>query len=354
MALLIKTRAPLRIGSWAGVGALLDWLELVPELEAVRLEELVVLKLVDVLLGEVIAVELGIVVFVEPSEIVDEMVEDDPVEDNTVDVGTTEEADCVVVLLLDRVALLLADDVPLKLPDVVGTTELLEMVEVGDMTVVPLATDTDKDEDEETEVDELFVVTGAVGPDDRELLVPLPYGAPLEIVLEEIPLEGPVIWEVEFTNALLLVEIPLEAEVWVVRGAVGPRVIVLFPYGDPLVETLEEKLVDGRREVKLAGFVGTLMVLLMDTTALVEDGEVPVVRGNVGPRGSELLVPLPYGAPLVLPLEVNPPEATVAVLFAALEVERVVALALVVTEDEAPVERGTVGPRETVLLVPLP
>jgi hypothetical protein len=159
----------------------------------VRLEELVVLKLVDVLLGEVIAVELGIVVFVEPSEIVDEMVEDDPVEDNTVDVGTTEEADCVVVLLLDRVALLLADDVPLKLPDVVGTTELLEMVEVGDMTVVPLATDTDKDEDEETEVDELFVVTGAVGPDDRELLVPLPYGAPLEIVLEEIPLEGPVI-----------------------------------------------------------------------------------------------------------------------------------------------------------------
>jgi hypothetical protein len=211
----MKTRAPLRIGSWVGVGALLVWLELVPELEVVRLEELVVLKFVDALLEEVIAVELGVVVFVEPSEIVDEMVEDDPVEDNTVDVGTTVEEDCVVVLLLDRVALLLADDVPLKLPDVVGTTELLEMVEVGDVIVVPLvtSTDEDEDEDEETGVDEVFVVTGAVGPNDRVLLVPLPYGGSLGMVLEEIPLGGPVAWEVEFASALLLVEIPLEDEV---------------------------------------------------------------------------------------------------------------------------------------------
>jgi hypothetical protein len=215
IALLMKTRAPLRIGSWVGVGALLVWLELVPELEVVRLEELVVLKFVDALLEEVIAVELGVVVFVEPSEIVDEMVEDDPVEDNTVDVGTTVEEDCVVVLLLDRVALLLADDVPLKLPDVVGTTELLEMVEVGDVIVVPLvtSTDEDEDEDEETGVDEVFVVTGAVGPNDRVLLVPLPYGGSLGMVLEEIPLGGPVAWEVEFASALLLVEIPLEDEV---------------------------------------------------------------------------------------------------------------------------------------------
>jgi hypothetical protein len=217
IALLMKTRAPLRIGSWVGVGALLVWLELVPELEVVRLEELVVLKFVDALLEEVIAVELGVVVFVEPSEIVDEMVEDDPVEDNTVDVGTTVEEDCVVVLLLDRVALLLADDVPLKLPDVVGTTELLEMVEVGDVIVVPLVTSTDEDEDEdedeETGVDEVFVVTGAVGPNDRVLLVPLPYGGSLGMVLEEIPLGGPVAWEVEFASALLLVEIPLEDEV---------------------------------------------------------------------------------------------------------------------------------------------
>jgi hypothetical protein len=356
IALLMKTRAPLRIGSWVGVGALLVWLELVPELEVVRLEELVVLKFVDALLEEVIAVELGVVVFVEPSEIVDEMVEDDPVEDNTVDVGTTVEEDCVVVLLLDRVALLLADDVPMKLPDVVGTTELLEMVEVGDVIVVPLvtSTDEDEDEDEETGVDEVFVVTGAVGPNDRVLLVPLPYGGSLGMVLEEIPLGGPVAWEVEFTSALLLVEIPLEAEVWVVRGAVGPRVIVLFPYGDPLVETLEEKPVDGRREVQLAGFVGTLRVLLMDPTALVEDGEVPVVRGNVGPRGSELLVPLPYGAPLVPLLNEDPLEATVAVLFAALEVGRIVLLALMIIEDETPVVRGTVGPRGSELLVPLP
>jgi hypothetical protein len=211
----MKTRAPLRIGSWVGVGALLVWLELVPELEVVRLEELVVLKFVDALLEEVIAVELGVVVFVEPSEIVDEMVEDDPVEDNTVDVGTTAEEDCVVVLLLDRVALLLADDVPLKLPDVVGTTELLEMVEVGDVIVVPLvtSTDEDEDEDEETGVDEVFVVTGAVGPNDRVLLVPLPYGGSLGMVLEEIPLGGPVAWEVEFASALLLVEIPLEDDV---------------------------------------------------------------------------------------------------------------------------------------------
>jgi hypothetical protein len=211
----MKTRAPLRIGSWVGVGALLVWLELVPELEVVRLEELVVLKFVDALLEEVIAVELGVVVFVEPSEIVDEMVEDDPVEDNTVDVGTTVEEDCVVVLLLDRVALLLADDVPMKLPDVVGTTELLEMVEVGDVIVVPLvtSTDEDEDEDEETGVDEVFVVTGAVGPNDRVLLVPLPYGGSLGMVLEEIPLGGPVAWEVEFASALLLVEIPLEDEV---------------------------------------------------------------------------------------------------------------------------------------------
>jgi hypothetical protein len=217
IALLMKTRAPLRIGSWVGVGALLVWLELVPELEVVRLEELVVLKFVDALLEEVIAVELGVVVFVEPSEIVDEMVEDDPVEDNTVDVGTTVEEDCVVVLLLDRVALLLADDVPMKLPDVVGTTELLEMVEVGDVIVVPLVTSTDEDEDEdedeETGVDEVFVVTGAVGPNDRVLLVPLPYGGSLGMVLEEIPLGGPVAWEVEFASALLLVEIPLEDEV---------------------------------------------------------------------------------------------------------------------------------------------
>jgi hypothetical protein len=135
-------------------------------------------------------------VFVEPCEIVDDV----PArEDDNVDVGIVDEADRVTVLLLDVIALLLADDVPLKLPVVVVVTELLEKVEVGEAVVVPLELPVvvvmtellevlevgeavvvplvvNTDEDEETEVDEVLL-----------------YGAPLEMVLDEIPLEGPVL-----------------------------------------------------------------------------------------------------------------------------------------------------------------
>jgi hypothetical protein len=137
-------------------------------------------------------------------------------EDDTVDVRTVDEADCVVVLLPDGTTVLLADDVPLKLPVVVLTTELLEDVEVGEAVVVPLELsvavlmtglleelevrdvvvvplNVETNEDEEAEVDEVFDVAGAVGPEGRELLVLLPYVAPLEVELKENPLEGPVV-----------------------------------------------------------------------------------------------------------------------------------------------------------------
>lgn len=103
-----------------------------------------------------------------------------------------EEADGVIVLLLVEITLLLTDEVLLTLPDVVGMTKLLDGVEVVELVVVPLAVETEED-DVRTEVDEPAVVIGAVGLNERELLLPLPYGAPLEIVLETIPLEGPVV-----------------------------------------------------------------------------------------------------------------------------------------------------------------
>jgi hypothetical protein len=156
-----------------------------------------------------------------------------------------------------------------------------------------------------------------------------------------------------------LEEIPVEDEVLVVCGAT----LVLLLYGPPLVEVVEGKPVDATAVV-LPMLVGTLIVPLMDPLELVEDGEVPVVRGTVGPSVSEVLVPLPYGGPLVPLLEEDPVETAVVVPFAVLElemvvelvvdVELVVLLVLETTEDETPVERGTVGPREVVLLVPLP
>jgi hypothetical protein len=218
---LMKTLCPWRIGFWLDVGALLDWLEvalldwlrLELGLEVVRLEELVELELVDVPLVPVATVGLELVVFVELCEIVDDVAVG---EDGSVIVRADDEADCVVVLLLDGTALLLADDVPLKLPVVVEVTELLEEVEVGAAVVVPLELpvvvlmtglleelevrdavvvplNVKINEDEETEVDEVFDVAGAVGSEGPELLVLLPYGAPLEVELEENPPEGPVL-----------------------------------------------------------------------------------------------------------------------------------------------------------------
>jgi hypothetical protein len=210
--------------------------------------------------------------------------------------------------------------------------------------------------------DGVWVVTDAVGPRVIVPLVLLPYGALLD-TLEENPVDAMI--EVTLavlvgTLMVLLVDptVLLEVdELLVVTGTVGPRVIELLvplPYGGPLLEAVEEILVDATLEVTLAVLVERLTVLLMDPMALVEDGEVPVVKIPVGPRVIELLVPLLYGALLLETLEENPLEATVVVLFAALEVGVVVLLALETIEDVTPVERITDDPREIVLLVPLP
>lgn len=183
------------------------------ELDVMTLEELVKLELVDALLEPVIAVEVVVVELVEPCEIVDDVVVG---EDGSVIVRIEDEADCVVVMLLDGTTVLLADDVPLELPVVVLTIELLEDVRVGEAVVVPLELsvvvlitglleelevrdvvvvplDVKINEDEEAEVVGVLDVVGAVGPEGPELLVLLPYGAPLEVELKENPLEGPVV-----------------------------------------------------------------------------------------------------------------------------------------------------------------
>ena len=106
---------------------------------------------------------------------------------------TVTEADCVVV--------------PLEVPVVVALTGPTDEIELGTRVLVSLVAEAV--EDERLEVDTTLVVRGAVGPEDAEVLLELPYGAPLEVMLELIPLEGPV-----------------------VRGAVGPAagaLLVLFP-----------------------------------------------------------------------------------------------------------------------------
>jgi hypothetical protein len=160
--------------------------------------------------------ELEIVVLVELCEIVDDVA---VAEDETVVVRTDDEADCVTVLLLAVITLLVADDVPFELPLVMLMTELFEDVEVGEAVVVPfelplvvLITELFEDvdvgeavvvpldvktgEDEEIEVVEAVVVPLDVktGEDEGiEVDEVLPYGAPLEMVLETIPLDGPVV-----------------------------------------------------------------------------------------------------------------------------------------------------------------
>lgn len=106
---------------------------------------------------------------------------------------------------------------------------------------------------------------------------------------------------------------------------------------------LDEKPLEAA-EVELVTPVGTLMVSLAYTTVLVL--AEPVVMGAVGLKAGALLVPFPYGAPLALVLEENPLEATDEVVLAAIGEE--------VLEMKTPVEKGAVGPREIVLLVPLP
>ena len=127
--------------------------------------------------------------------------------------------------------------------------------------------------------------------------------------------------------------------------------------------------------------VGPLIVPLIDPEELEDVGEVPVVKGPVGPTEILLLVPLPYGGPL---LEEGVLEIIVTVPFAVLELDMVVLLALEVETlvllvldigtvvllaldvgavvllvlgmigDETPVEIGAVGPIEIELLVPFP
>jgi len=367
-----------------------------------------------------------------------------------VDVETVEEEDCVVVLLVVAIVLLLPDEVPLKLLDVVGMPELLDRVEVGESVIVPLPVETDE-EDVGTEVveilveDETLVVKGGaivlllygpplvealdekpvdavvvvllmlvgtlivlladsevleeegevpvvkipVGPREIVLLVPLPYGGPLVETVEEEPVGATIEVVLELVGTLIVLlmdteELEDDREVPVVKIPVGPTEILLLvplPYGGPPVDELEERLDDAIEEVPLAVLVGALIVLLIDPEEVEDDGEVPVVRGPVGPTEMLLLVPLPYGGPL---LEEDVLEMIVTVLFAVLEldmvvllalevgtvvllvlevatvvllvldVEAVVLLLLVMIEDETPVEIGTVGPTEIELLVPLP
>lgn len=131
---------------------------------------------------------------------------------------TVVEADCVVVLL--------------ELPVVVALTGPTEKVELGTKVLVPLLAETAGDE--EMEVDEALVVTGAVGPEDAGVLLELPYGAPLEMALEEIPPEGTNVENVRAEDAVLFVTSTIEGmdKVPVGMGAVGPTVgalPVLFP-----------------------------------------------------------------------------------------------------------------------------
>jgi len=197
--------------------------------------------------------------------------------------------------------------------------------------------------------------------------------------VEEDPVDRivEVVLELVGTLIVLLVdteELEEEGEVPVVRIPVGPTetlLLVPLPYGGPLLETLEERLDEAVEEVPLPVLVGPLIVLLIDPEELEDVGEVPVVKDPVGPTEMLLLVPLPYGGPLleedvleiIVTVPFAVPELDMVVLLAlevgtvvllVLEVGIVVLLLLVMIEDETPVEIGTVGPTEIELLVPLP
>lgn len=121
-----------------------------------------------------------------------------------------------------------------------------------------------------------------------------------------------------------------------------------------------------------------MIVLLVLLTGMAELNEIPVPIGTVGPTETVLVVPLPYGAPLLV-LDETPPEGpvpigivgpiidvllytTVLVLLTKIvDVDEPTVLVLfkeaTVLEtvlDESSEVIGTVGPAETVLLVPFP
>lgn len=114
---------------------------------------------------------------------------------------------------------------------------------------------------------------------------------------------------------------------------------------------LDERLLEAA-EVELITLVGALLVPLAYTTVLVL--AEPVVMGAVGFKVGAPLVPFPYGAPPALVLEENPLETSDEVVLAAIAGEVLVLLAAMALEVKTPVEKGAVGPREIVLLVPLP
>lgn len=109
---------------------------------------------------------------------------------------------------------------------------------------------------------------------------------------------------------------------------------------------VDEKPLEAMEE-ELVLLVGALMVPLVDTALLMfEELEVVgAVRFGVG----MLLVPFPYGAPLLLMLEGNPVEARDEVEFTVLE--GIITVLLVVLKA---VKDTPVGPTELVRLVPLP
>lgn len=192
---------------------------------------------------------------------------------------------CEEVIVADWVV------VPSELPVVVALTGPTEKVELGEIVLVLLPENTG--EDETLEVGEPLVVGGAVGPMVGGVKVELPYGAPLVLMLEVVPLEG--VKDVEAADVLLLVVTTLEEreEVPLLIGAVGPTVgtlMVSFPYGAPLVDTLDETPLEAV-EVTLVKLVGTLVVLFVDTTVL--ELRKPVVTGAVGLKLGALVVPFP-------------------------------------------------------------
>lgn len=71
------------------------------------------------------------------------------------------------------------EEIPLDGPVPIGPV----ITDEGNTPLVVLLTST-------TELDEIPVPIGTVGPAEAVLLVPLPYGAPLEAMLEERPLEA--------------------------------------------------------------------------------------------------------------------------------------------------------------------
>lgn len=140
---------------------------------------------------------------------------------------------------------------------------------------------------------ELAVVTGAVGPTEGALLVPFPYGASVATLENEKPPDVVLTIPVGtpmISDALLVLS--MDEEFPVETGAVGPTVGVLvpLPYGAPVMETLEKNPLEMALEV-LTMFVGTPISVGTLIVTLM-NVELPVEIGAVGPIFG-VVVPLP-------------------------------------------------------------